>query len=75
MTGSSNLAWNHPSTRKTALFTIPRLESDERVELLTIIDEERDRLNLLIREAVETLYRLRIPGPLCGEPCLRQFAT
>jgi hypothetical protein len=29
------------------------VESDERIELLTIIDEETDRLNLLVGEAVE----------------------
>jgi two-component system sensor histidine kinase KdpD len=40
-------------TSVTALLTIPRLESDERIELLTIIDEETDRLNLLVGEAVE----------------------
>ena len=37
----------------TALLTIPRLGSDERIELLTIIDEETDRLNSLVGEAVE----------------------
>ena len=31
-------------TSVTALLTIPRLESDERVQLFTIIDEETDRL-------------------------------
>jgi len=35
------------------LLAIPQLESDECVELLTIIDEETDRLNLLVSEAVE----------------------
>jgi len=40
-------------TSVTALLTIPRLESDERIELLTIIDEETDRLNVLVGEAVE----------------------
>ena len=38
----------------TALLTIPRLESDKRMELLTVIDEETDRFNLLVGEAVET---------------------
>ena len=38
----------------TALLTIPRLKPVERIELLTIIDEETDRLNLLVGEAVET---------------------
>lgn len=37
----------------TALLTIPRLKSGERNDLLTIIDEETDRLNLLVGEAVE----------------------
>jgi two-component system sensor histidine kinase KdpD len=40
-------------TSVTALLTIPRLKSDARIELLTIIDEEADRLNLLVGEAVE----------------------
>jgi two-component system, OmpR family, sensor histidine kinase KdpD len=40
-------------TSVTSLLTIPRLEFDERIELLTIIDEETDRLNLLLGEAVE----------------------
>jgi two-component system sensor histidine kinase KdpD len=35
------------------LLTIPRMKSDDRIELLTIIDEEADRLNLLVGEAVE----------------------
>jgi two-component system, OmpR family, sensor histidine kinase KdpD len=38
----------------TALLTIPGLKSEERIELLTIIDEETDRLSLLVGEAVET---------------------
>jgi len=38
----------------TALLTIPRLKPVERIELLSIIDEETDRLNLLVGEAVET---------------------
>jgi two-component system sensor histidine kinase KdpD len=29
------------------------LKTDDRIELLTIIDEEADRLNLLVGEAVE----------------------
>lgn len=32
---------------------MPRLEADERIELLPIINEEADRLNLLVGEAVE----------------------
>jgi two-component system sensor histidine kinase KdpD len=35
------------------LLTIPRMKFDDRIELLTIIDEETDRLNLLVGEAVE----------------------
>jgi two-component system sensor histidine kinase KdpD len=35
------------------LLTIPRMESDDRIELLTIIDESTDQLNLLVGEAVE----------------------
>ena len=35
------------------LLTIPRMESDDRIELLTIIEEETDRLSLLVKEAVE----------------------
>jgi two-component system sensor histidine kinase KdpD len=52
----------------TALLTIPRLESDERIELLTIIDEEADRLNLLVGEAVEKT-RLDTGERLNLEPC------
>jgi two-component system, OmpR family, sensor histidine kinase KdpD len=55
-------------TSVTALLTITRLESDESVELLTIIDEETDRLNLLIREAVETT-RLGSGERLMMEQC------
>jgi two-component system sensor histidine kinase KdpD len=51
-----------------ALLTIPRLESDERIELLTIIDEETDRLNLLVGEAVATT-RLGTGERLALEPC------
>jgi|HubBroStandDraft_6_1064221.scaffolds.fasta_scaffold27557_4 two-component system sensor histidine kinase KdpD len=40
-------------TSVAALLTFPRLKSDARRELLTIIDEETDRLNLLVGEAVE----------------------
>lgn len=40
-------------TSATALLTLPCLTSDERIELLTIIDEETDRLNALVGEAVE----------------------
>jgi two-component system sensor histidine kinase KdpD len=39
-------------TSVTALLTIPRLKPNELIELLTIIDEETDRLNLLVGEAV-----------------------
>jgi two-component system, OmpR family, sensor histidine kinase KdpD len=35
------------------LLTIPKMEPDERIQLLTIIDESTDRLNLLVGEAVE----------------------
>ena len=35
------------------LLTLPRMKFRERIELLTIIDEEADRLNLLIGEALE----------------------
>ena len=52
----------------TALLTIPQLESDERIELLTIIDEETDRLNLLVGEAVEKT-RLDTGERLNLEPC------
>jgi len=51
----------------TALLTMPRLTSDERNELLTIIDEETDRLNLLVGEAVETT-RLDTSERLTLEP-------
>jgi two-component system, OmpR family, sensor histidine kinase KdpD len=43
-------------TSVTALLTIPRLDSSERIELLTIIDEETDRLDLLVGEAVEKAW-------------------
>jgi two-component system sensor histidine kinase KdpD len=52
----------------TALLTIPRFGSDERIELLTIIDEETDRLNSLVGEAVETT-RLGTGERLTLEPC------
>ena len=52
----------------TALLTIPRLKSDKRMELLTVIDEETDRLNLLVGEAVETT-RLGTGERLMLEPC------
>jgi two-component system sensor histidine kinase KdpD len=52
----------------TALLTIPRLKPVERIELLTIIDEETDRLNLLVGEAVETT-RLDTGKRLHLEPC------
>jgi two-component system, OmpR family, sensor histidine kinase KdpD len=55
-------------TSVTALLTIPRLKFDERIELLTIIDEETDRLNLLVGEAVEKT-RLDIGERLTLEPC------
>jgi two-component system sensor histidine kinase KdpD len=55
-------------TSVTALLTIPRLESDERIELLTIIDEETDRLNLLVGEAVEKT-RLDTGERLNLQPC------
>jgi two-component system sensor histidine kinase KdpD len=55
-------------TSVTALLTIPRLESDKRIELLTIIDEETDRLNLLVGEAVEEA-RLDSGERLNLEPC------
>jgi two-component system sensor histidine kinase KdpD len=35
------------------LLTLPRMKFRERIELLTIIDEETDRLNSLVDEAVE----------------------
>ena len=37
----------------TALLTLPRMKSYERIELLTIIDEATDQLNLLAGEAME----------------------
>src|SRR5262249_35252525 len=37
----------------SSLLTQPQLASDERQELLTVIDEESDRLNRLVGEAVE----------------------
>lgn len=40
-------------TSVTALLTIPQLKSDERIQLLTIIEEETDRLNSLVGEAVK----------------------
>lgn len=40
-------------TSVTALLTMPWLTSDQRIELLTIVDEETDRLNVLVGEAVE----------------------
>jgi len=40
----------------TTLLSIPWMESDERVELLTIIDEETDRLNSLVGEAVKRAW-------------------
>jgi len=55
-------------TSVTALLTIPRLESDERIELLTIIDEETDRLNILVGEAVEKT-QLDARERLDLEPC------
>jgi two-component system sensor histidine kinase KdpD len=55
-------------TSVTALLTIPRLKSDERIELLTIIDEEADRLNLLVGEAVEKT-RFDTGERLNLEPC------
>lgn len=54
-------------TSVTALLTIPRLKSGERAELLTIIDEETDRLNALVGEAVEKA-RLDIGGTLNLKP-------
>jgi two-component system, OmpR family, sensor histidine kinase KdpD len=51
----------------TILLTLPRLNSYERIELLTIIDEATDRLNLLAGEAVEEA-RLDIGGRLNLEP-------
>jgi two-component system, OmpR family, sensor histidine kinase KdpD len=36
------------------LLTIPQWKSDDCIELLTIIDEETDRLNLLVGDAVES---------------------
>jgi K+-sensing histidine kinase KdpD len=55
-------------TSVTALLTIPRLAFDERIELLTIIDEETDRLNLLVGEAVGKT-RLDTGERLTLEPC------
>ena len=43
-------------TSVTALLTIPSLESDARIELLTIIDEATDRLDSLVGEAVERAW-------------------
>ena len=40
-------------TSVTAQFTMPWSTSDQSIELLTIIEEETDRLNVLIGEAVE----------------------
>jgi two-component system sensor histidine kinase KdpD len=54
-------------TSVTALLTIPRLKSDERKELLTIIDEEADRINLLVGEVVEQA-RLNTGERLTLEP-------
>ena len=51
----------------TALLTVVRLGSAERSELLTIIDEEVYRLNLLVGEAVER-ERLEIGEKLNLEP-------
>jgi len=45
----------------TALLSMPRLKSKERDELLTIIDEETDRLNALVGEAADQA-RLDIGG-------------
>ncbi len=55
-------------TSVTALLTIPRLKPGERIELLTIIDEETDRLNCLVGEAVEEA-RLDTCKRLNLEPC------
>jgi two-component system sensor histidine kinase KdpD len=43
-------------TSITSLLTISGLESEDRLALLTIIDEETDRLNLLVGEAVEKAW-------------------
>jgi two-component system, OmpR family, sensor histidine kinase KdpD len=51
-----------------ALLTIPQLKPVERIELLTIIDEETDRLNLLVGEAVETTRLNTKETPNLG-PC------
>lgn len=40
----------------TTLLAIPWMESEVRIELLTIIDEETDRLNSLVGEAVEKAW-------------------
>ena len=49
------------------LLSIPRMKPDERIELLTIIDEEADRLDLLVGEAVEET-RLETRERLTLEP-------
>jgi two-component system sensor histidine kinase KdpD len=54
-------------TSVTALLTIPRLKSNQRAELLTIIDEETDRLNALVGEAAEQA-RLDVEEKLNLEP-------
>jgi two-component system sensor histidine kinase KdpD len=54
-------------TSVTALLTIPKLKSNDRFELLAIIDEETDRLNLLVGEAVEEA-RLNLGERLNLEP-------
>lgn len=51
-----------------ALLTIPQLKAAERVELLTIIDEETDRLCLLVGEAFESA-RLDTAERPNLEPC------
>jgi two-component system sensor histidine kinase KdpD len=51
----------------TTLLTIEELDIDDRDELLTIIDENADRLNSLVGEAVERA-RLDISGRLNLEP-------
>ena len=55
-------------TSVTALLSIPRLKSNERAELLTIIDEETDRLNALVGEVVEQA-RFDVGERLTLEPC------
>src|ERR1700733_11727594 len=50
------------------LLTLPRMKFRERIELLTIIDEETDRLNSLVGEAVERA-RPDTGARLTLEPC------